>query len=189
MTRHGPGHTIPPHHINHKANLHAMKDAEVDRVVSTSSVGSLKKHIRPGGLIVPDDYICPWEIPTYDEGVIHVTPQLDPSLRLLLLEAARATGVPVHERGVYVQTAGPRLETKAEVRMFREFGDVVGMTMASEATLARELDLPYASLCTVDNYCHGIVDEPLTHDQIVAGQHENAQALKRALLALLETLQ
>ncbi len=99
LTRHGPGHTIPPHHINHKANLHAMKDAEVDRVVSTSSVGSLKKRIKPGGLIVPDDYICPWEIPTYDEGVIHVTPQLDPSLRLQLLEAAGAAGVPVHEKG------------------------------------------------------------------------------------------
>lgn len=190
LARHGLEHEIPPHRINHKANLWALREADVSGVVSTSSVGSLKEGIRPGELVVPDDFLCPWDIPTYrEEEVVHVTPELDPALRRLLLEAAGRAGIPAHDGGVYVQTTGPRLETKAEIRMFREFGDVVGMTMASEATLARELEVPYASVCSVDNYCHGIIDEALTYDQIVAVQRENADVLRRVLRALLEGLE
>ncbi len=189
LARHGLDHIIPPHRINHKANLWAMREAGVGGVVGTSSVGSLREGIKPGELVVPDDFLCPWDIPTYrDEEVGHVTPELDPYLRRLLLEAAGKTGVSAHDGGVYVQTTGPRLETKAEIRMFREFGDIVGMTMASEATLARELEIPYASLCSVDNYCHGIVDETLTYDQIIAVQGENAKVLRGVLRALLEGL-
>ncbi|MCJ2520014.1 MAG: MTAP family purine nucleoside phosphorylase [Candidatus Thermoplasmatota archaeon] len=187
MPRHAPEHSIPPHRINHLANLWAMKEVGVERVVTTSSVGSLKLEIRPGEFIIPDDYLSPWNIPTYhDEEVVHVTPKLDPSLRVRLLESAQKAGVQARDGGVYIQTIGPRLETVAEIRMFREFGDVVGMTMASEATLARELDLPYASICTIDNYCHGVVDEPLAYAEIVSVQREKADDLTRVLHAFLE---
>jgi 5'-methylthioadenosine phosphorylase len=190
LARHGPEHRIPPHMINHRANLWALKEAGVERLVSTSSVGSLRLDIRPGELVVPSDYLCPWDVPTYyDEEVVHVTPELDEALRRVLVRAAQQAGVAVHDGGVYVQTRGPRLETRAEIRLFRSFGDVVGMTMASEATLARELEIPYASICTVDNYCHGIVDEPLTYDEIVRVQRENAEVLRRVLRAFLEAFE
>lgn len=190
LARHGPGHRIPPHRINHRANLWALREVGVERVVSTSSVGSLRMDIRPGEFVVPSDYICPWEVPTYfDQEVVHVTPGLDVDLRRALVEAAQRVGVRVHDGGVYVQTRGPRLETKAEIRLFREFGDVVGMTMASEATLSRELDIPYASICTVDNYCHGIVDEPLSYEEIVRVQRENTGVLRKVMRAFLEVVE
>lgn len=190
LARHGPEHRIPPHRINHKANLWALKEVGIQRLVATSSVGSLKLEIRPGEFVMPSDYICPWDVPTYyDEEVVHITPDLETNLRTALVEAARQVGVTVHDGGVYVQTRGPRLETKAEIRLFKGFGDVVGMTMASEATLSQELDIPYGSLCTVDNYCHGIIDEPLTYEEIVSVQKKNADVLRKVLRAFLEAVE
>lgn len=187
LARHGPDHAIPAHRVNHRANLWALREAEVGRVVATSSVGSLQREIEPGTFVVPEDFLSPWAIPTYhDDEVVHVTPGLDPGLRRALLEAGRAAGASLRDGGVYVQTTGPRLETRAEIRMFQRLGDVVGMTMAAEATLARELGLPYACICTVDNYCHGVVDEPLAYEEIVKVQREKADELRRILQALLE---
>src|SRR5207302_1440165 len=114
LPRHGKDHRIPPHKLNHRANLWALKEVGATYVIGTSSTGSLKKAIRPGSFVVPDD--------------------------------------------------------------------VVGMTMASEATLASELGIPYASLCTVDNFAHGIVDEPLTFETIRETQRANA-ALTRTVVA------
>ncbi len=185
LARHGPDHSIPPHSVNHRANVWAMKEEGVEALLGTSSVGSLHQETRPGHLVIPGDYLCPWDIPTYhDEEVLHVTPELDPNLRARLADAAHAVGATAHAGGVYIQTIGPRLETKAEIRLFRQFGSVVGMTMASEATLARELGIPYASVCTVDNYCHGVVEEPLSYDRIVAVQEKNAEVLRSVLEAL-----
>lgn len=189
LARHGPHHKIPPHRVNHRANIWALKESGVEEVVSTSSVGSLRLDIKPGELVIPDDYLCPWSIPSYyDDQAIHVTPELDADLRRALLRATQEAGVRAHDGGVYVQTTGPRLETKAEIRMMQQFGDVVGMTVAAEATLSRELDLPYASLCTVDNYCHGLVDSPLVYDEIVKVQRSNAVVLRKVLGALLEVV-
>lgn len=187
VVRHGPDHRIPPHRVNHRANLWALKEVGVSGVVGTSSVGSLKKEIPPGTLVVPDDYLAPWAVPTYhDEEVVHITPSLDAELRRRLVEAARGEGATVRDGGVYVQTRGPRLETKAEIRFLREFGDIVGMTMAEEATLARELDLPYASLCAVDNYGHGIRAEALNYEDIRRFQDRNAEVVRGVLRVLLE---
>ncbi|MFQ6013343.1 MAG: MTAP family purine nucleoside phosphorylase [Thermoplasmata archaeon] len=184
LARHGAAHRIPPHRINHKANLWALKKAGVAGVVGTSSVGSLKEEIVPGTLVVPNDYLSLWDIPTYfDDEIRHVTPVLDDDLRRRLVEVARDRGVGIHEGGVYVQTRGPRLETKAEIRVLRGFGDLVGMTMAAEATLASELDLPYASLCSVDNYCHGITDEALSFEDIRRTQQSNARVVRAVLRA------
>ncbi len=83
--------------------------------------------------------------------------------------------------GTYVQTIGPRLETRAEIKMLKRFGDIVGMTLASEATLAMELELPYASICSVDNYCHGIHKTPLTMDEIFQNVANNARTIENIL--------
>ncbi len=187
LSRHGAGHRIPPHRLNHRANLWALKELGATAVLATASTGSLKKSIRPGSFLVPDDYVAFWSIPTFhDEDVVHATPGLDPRLRDQLVTAAKAAGASVRSHGVYVQTSGPRLETPAEIRHFASLGDVVGMTMASEATLASELDLPYAAVCSVDNYCNGIVERPLTFDQIRATQTRNVDVLRRVVEKALE---
>ncbi len=189
VARHGRGHAIPPHRVNHRANLWALKNAGVTGVLATSSVGSLKPAVRPGTFVVPHDYVAFWSVPTFfDEEVRHVTPTMDDRLRKVLLAAARKARARASGRGVYVQATGPRLETRAEIAFFRRLGDVVGMTVASEATLAAELELPYAALCSVDNYCNGIGLAPLTYSAIVRTQEKNAARSEAILAAALEAL-
>lgn len=189
LARHGAGHEIPPHRINHRANLWALKELGVDRVLGTCSVGSLKPVIRPGEFVVPDDYLCLWDVPTvYDDKVVHATPGLDPDMRRAIVAVIRKAGVRVYSRAVYAQTRGPRLETKAEIRLLRAYADVVGMTMASEATLAAELGLAYASVCTVDNFAHGITNVRLAYEGIAKTQEKNAKTLHRLLGVLVRAL-
>jgi 5'-methylthioadenosine phosphorylase len=189
IARHGRGHAIPPHRVNHKANLWALKNMGVTEVLATSSVGSLKTPIRPGTFVVPHDYVAFWNVPTFfDEEVRHVTPAMDDRLRKVLVAAARKARARVSARSVYVQATGPRLETKSEIAFFKGIGDVVGMTIASEATLAAELEVPYAALCSVDNYCNGIGRSPLTYGEIVRTQERNAARSEAILAAALEAL-
>ena len=189
LPRHGSNHRIPPHRINHRANLWALKELGATRVIATSSTGSLKQSIRPGTFVVPHDFVAFWNIPTiYDDDIRHVTPSLDEDLRMALVAAAKEANVAVRPRGIYVQTSGPRLETRAEIAHFRKIGDILGMTMASEATLASELGLRYASLCSVDNFCNGIVDRPLTFEAIRKMQERNATALRDIVVRALEAI-
>lgn len=189
LPRHGKRHGIPAHRLPHEANLLALNELGVKQVVSTSSVGSLRKEIEPGSFLVPDDFFSPWKILTYfNSEVKHVTPSLDGYLREGLVEAGKSLDLRTHDTGTYVQAMGPRLETKAEIRAMSEFGDVVGMTMASEATLANELEMDYACLCIVDNYCHGLVEEPLTYEKIVENQKKNAENAKSLISRFLGEL-
>ena len=189
LPRHGKDHRIPPHKLNHRANLWALKDLGATHIIGTSSTGSLKRTIRPGTFVVPHDFVSFWDIPTfYDDRVVHATPTLDEPLRTALVAGANASQATVKDQGVYVQTTGPRLETRAEIAFFKKIGDVVGMTMASEATLASELGIPYASLCTVDNFAHGIVDEPLSFEQISETQRANAALTRMIVTSTLERL-
>jgi purine nucleoside phosphorylase len=186
LPRHGP-EGIPPHRINHRANIYALKKMEVTEVIGINSVGSLRKELPPGWIVIPHDYLNPWEILTfYEHHVVHITPSLDASLRRRLIQGAKGAGVAFVKEGVYIQTIGPRLETKAEIAMLRNFGHVVGMTMAHEATLCQEVGLAYASICSVDNYCHGIVDTPLTEKEIAHQARENTAAIHKVLLRVME---
>jgi len=189
LARHGVGHVIPPHRVNHRANLWALREVGARSVLGTSSVGSLKKEIRPGDLAVPHDFLSLWDLPTFhDDKVVHVTPMLDEPMRTAIVAVARRLKANVRGRAVYAQTRGPRLETKAEIRLLRDYADVVGMTMASEATLAAEIGVAYASLCTVDNYAHGITAKPLAYEDIVKTQRENARKVTGLMPALLPAL-
>ncbi|MBW2120815.1 MAG: MTAP family purine nucleoside phosphorylase [Deltaproteobacteria bacterium] len=189
LPRHGMENDIPPHRINHQANMLAFKQLGVSRILGVNSTGSLRKTLPPTSLLVPHDYINLWGIKTvYDNEIRHVTPGLDPDLRGLILGAATRAGIPVVAGGVYIQTSGPRLETRAEIGMLKFFGDVVGMTMGNEATLAKELDLAYASICSVDNFCHGITSTPLREDEILGNARKNVESVKRLIRAVLEEL-
>ena len=186
LPRHGPL-GIPPHRINHHANIYALKRLGVSEVIGVNSVGSLREGIPPGWVVIPHDYLNPWRIMTfYEDQAVHITPVLDERLRELLIRAAAATGASFVKEGVYVQTIGPRLETKAEIAMLRNFGDVVGMTMVHEATLCQEVGLAYASICSVDNYCHGIGDRPLTQEEIFQRAAENAVQINKLLIRMME---
>ena len=189
LPRHGKDRTIPPHKINHKANILALQELECETIIGINSVGSLKKRIRPKDILIPEDYINPWNIQTYyDTTIVHITPALDESLRKLILKTAKSQGIGIIGKGIYLQTIGPRLETKAEVRFFQSIADVVGMTMASEATLSKELNLQYASICTVDNFCHGVFDEPLDFEKVVEEISNDRDDLIKLITAVIEEL-
>lgn len=180
IPRHGAGHHggIPPHMINHKANMKAMKDLGVREIISVNSTGSLKKELVPGTLIVPDDYISLSEGPTiFDSEQRHIVPTLSEKVRAMLIEASNKLVIPLVTEGTYWQTRGPRLETKAEIRMIAHYANVVGMTMASEAVIAREMDLEYASICSVDNLGHGLTEYPLTTEEIQENARKNAEKI------------
>ncbi|MBN2706037.1 MAG: MTAP family purine nucleoside phosphorylase [Deltaproteobacteria bacterium] len=172
----------PPHKINHHANLLALQDWGADYVIAINSTGSLDPALRPGSLLVPDDYFNPWGIQTFfDEKMEFTTPGLSAKVRQALLAAAGRLGAAVTDGGTYVQTSGPRFETRAEIRVLAAWGEVVGMTLAHEATLARELGLEYASLCLVDNYANGIREQTVAFREIEQAQAENGRILSQLL--------
>jgi 5'-methylthioadenosine phosphorylase len=188
IPRHGKDSIIPPHRINYKANIRSFKELGVEEIIGVTSVGSLKRTIPPRSLVVPHDYISLCNIPTfYENEIVHVTPGLDEALRKCIIEAARDLGIAIVERGVYFQTVGPRLETRAEINLIKDYADVVGMNMASEATLATELGLRYANISTVDNYAHGIIaEEALDYKDIVEAASKSRENVEKVLEKALE---
>ncbi|MBE0556861.1 MAG: MTAP family purine nucleoside phosphorylase [Proteobacteria bacterium] len=189
IPRHGtdPHRHILPHLINHPANLQALKDLGAGEVIGINSTGSLKRRLRPGMLVIPDDYLMPTPGPTaVREKPLHITPVLNAEVRRKLLEASRACAFDAVDGGRYWQTAGPRLETRAEIAMMAQFADLVGMTMASEAIIAQELEMPYASLCSVDNFAHGLEDKELTMEKILWHARRNTETILRILTCYLE---
>lgn len=182
LPRHGtdPDHHILPHMINHQANLQALKDVGVTRIIGIHSTGSLKISLKPGSIVIPDDFMMLSPCPSlYRDKPVHVVPQLNRALRIQCLEAAAQCGLEAIDGGTYWQTSGPRFETKAEIRMMSAFADLVGMTMASEATIAVELGLPYASICSVDNYANGVGENDLTLEEIQRQAYCNRTAILR----------
>jgi 5'-methylthioadenosine phosphorylase len=155
---------LPPHRINFRANMAALAITGVDRVIAFGSSGSLNHDITPGSLVIPTDYLSITEIPSiHDHAVAHVMPELSPELSQDLRRIIPAARL----GGIYVQTRGPRFETVAEIAALSRFADLVGMTLASEATLARELGMPFAAICTVDNYANGLAGGVLTWEEVL----------------------
>jgi len=178
-------HGRPPHRINHRANLAAMAIAGADRIVAFGSSGSLKKEIPPGTTLIPTDYVSVTDIPSiHDHAIEHVRPELSQVLAKKL-----AAAVPeAHLGGVYVQTRGPRIETEAEVSALSKIADVVGMTVASEATLACELGMDFTALCTIDNYANGLGTEVLTFEHIRSTAKANSRRTEEILGAIIRKL-
>ncbi len=187
IPRHGRDRNTPSHMLNHKANISAFKQEGVTEIIALTSVGSMKKSMPPKSIIIPHDYMHLSGIPTFnDSRAVHITPDLDEELRKKIIAAAQKLKIRVTPRGVYLQTTGPRLETRAEISMFKNYADVVGMTMASEATLAKELGLKYAAISLVDNYAHGILDTPLDFTQVIKASAEQRGGLKMIIKELIE---
>jgi 5'-methylthioadenosine phosphorylase len=185
LQRHGKN-SVPPHMIKHRANIQAMKDLGVERIIAINSVGSLKTALKPGTFIIPDDFISFWHIPTFfDKDMKFIVPEMDNKLGRLLYGICKKHIAHLRSGGTYIQTTGPRLETKAEIRMLKDYGHVIGMTMASEATLCMEYGIPYASLCSIDNYCNGIVKVPLTMQEIMDNVVRNIKTVEDVIEMLI----
>ena len=189
IPRHGKSHNIPPHKINHKANIYGLKKLNVKKIISITSVGSMKKDITCPSIFIPIDYINFSNIQTYYETeIVHITPELSTYMIDKLFNAGIKCGYKVF-KGVYVQTTGPRLETKSEINMLKNFGDVVGMNMATEAGLANELGIEFANISSVDNYANGIVEEKLKFEQILENAKKNSIMIREVLSCMLSEIE
>jgi 5'-methylthioinosine phosphorylase len=197
LARHGYGHTIPPHEVNYRANLWALRDAGADEVVSVASVGGIRNDIWPGTLVLPHQIIdYTWgRSSTFFEGpgqpVNHIdfTEPYSRALRERILKAAGAVGERIMDGGVYAATQGPRLETAAEInRLERDGADLVGMTGMPEAALAREIDLEYAAITAVANYAAGRGDSEhaVSLDKIQAVLDDALARVRRIIVKLCE---
>jgi 5'-methylthioadenosine phosphorylase len=192
LARHGYGHTIPPHQVNYRANIWALKHDKVTAIVSVASVGGIRADFAPGMLVVPTQIIdYTWgRKSTYFEGgdqaVRHIdfTHPYDEPLRQRILRSAVAAGEAIFDGGVYAATQGPRLETAAEInRLEGDGAELVGMTGMPEAALARELGLPYAAINVVANYAAGRVASQtgIRFDNIETVLHEAMVRVRRVL--------
>jgi 5'-methylthioinosine phosphorylase len=185
LPRHGEGHTVPPHRINYRANLYALRELGVASVIAVNAVGGIHAAMRPGVIAVPDqiiDYTSGREHTFFDGGVtgiaspdqlsasvthIDFTYPYDENVRRLLISSAAKLGIPLVSQGVYGATQGPRLETPAEVRRLKRDGcDMVGMTGMPEASLARELGMAYGCIALSVNWAAGLSDDVITIEGI-----------------------
>jgi 5'-methylthioadenosine phosphorylase len=192
LPRHGAKHSVPPHLINYRANIMALKLLGVQRVIATTAVGSINRQMAPGDFVLVDQFLDFTKNRTLtffdggEQGVVHTdfTEPYCPQCRTILMEASAKTGIALHPAGVYVCTEGPRFETPAEIRMFdRLGGDLVGMTNVPEATLAREAGLCYATISMVTNFAAGISPTALTHEEVLEVMAENGEKLKQLVMA------
>ena len=171
IPRHGRKHEFPPHRVNYRANIFALRRKGVLKVVSTSAVGAINPDLKPGDLVLPDQFLDftkgrPYTF--YDDLVVHVdvSRPYSSKLRSILEGAARRLGLKVRNGATYVATEGPRFETPAEISAYRLLGgDIVGMTGIPEVILARELGLCYATIAIVTNYAAGL-QERLSQEEV-----------------------
>ena len=197
LPRHGHAHTIPPHRVNYRANIWALQQAGVGRIVGVAAVGGLHMPMAPGRLVIPDqiiDYTYGRDHTYFEGDLTHVT-HIDftepycPTLRQELLAAGQAAGIQLEERGTYGATQGPRLETAREIdRMERDGCDLVGMTGMPEAALARELEICYACCAVVANWAAGRSDGPIEMEEIERHLHGGMGQVRELLSALVAAL-
>ncbi len=183
LARHGRGHRILPSEINFRANIYAMKELGVERILSASAVGSLKEEHKPTDFVIPDQFIdrtFARNATFFGEGVVAHVAFGDPvcgAVAGALETACREVGVVGKRGGTYVCMEGPQFSTRAESNLYRSWGaDVIGMTNLQEAKLAREAEICYATVAMVTDYdCWREGHEDVTVDQVVAVLHQNAE--------------
>ena len=191
MNRHREDHSVPPHLVNYRANIAALKKLGVKNVLATAAVGSLNPAMQPGHFIFVDQFLdftkCRQQ--TFFEGgasgVLHLdmTNPYCPELRETLQRASRSLGFTSHPAGTYVCCEGPRFETAAEIKMYRLLGgDLVGMTSVPEATLAREAEMCYATIAMITTYAAGISPTRLTHQEVLDMMLQNGENIRKLIM-------
>ncbi len=195
LARHGEEHTILPSEINYRANIYALKKLGAKRVVSVAAVGSLRENIKPGDFVIVDQFFDRTrgrEDTFFGEGVVaHVSfgEPICPELHKNLLDAAKTAAVSFHGSGIYVNIEGPAFSTRAEANFYRNVlqADVVGMTNMTEAKLAREAGICYATLAHVTDYdCWRDKEKEVTVTEILKLLNKNAESAKKILTLLIK---
>jgi 5'-methylthioadenosine phosphorylase len=192
IPRHGEESNLPPHKINYRGNIQALAASHVSSIFSVSTVGSMKKQIQPGELVIPDDFLDITKsrpVTFYDDTRVHVdmTAPFCPQLRTSLLESCKAVRTRYHDKGVYLATEGPRLETAAEIAFFSDGADIVGMTLVPEVVLAREKGICFTALCLVCNMAAGL-QHRLPADDIARVYTKQEPTIAQILRRTIESL-
>lgn len=191
LARHGIDHRQPPHRVAYLALASAMQQLGVRAAFSTGAVGSLREDLAPGSLVVCSDVLdfSGRHVTRFERAVVHtdMTTPFDPSLRQALLGAAQRHGFAVTDGGVYVCSNGPRYETPAEIAFYRSAGgDVIGMTVGTEAIAMREAGVPYACLACVTNLAAGLTDSALEHEEVSRAMISLSDTMLRILLTAID---
>ncbi len=195
LPRHGRRHRIPPHKINYKANIWALKSLGVKWVIAVSAVGSLRMDYKPGDFVVPDQFIDMTKRRDYSffdgHTVAHVS-VADPfceHLRRIIIDAAKELNITIHPRGTYICIEGPRFSTRAESRVWKEVfkADIIGMTLVPEVVLACEAELCYATIAMITDY-DVWAERPVTAHEVERVMKENIEKAKRLLYHIIPKL-
>jgi len=194
LSRHGRDHVIPPHKLNNRANIWAMKQLGVKQIVASSAVGSLREDYKPGDFVMTDQFIDRTkERPdTFYEGgqICHISmaDPICPTLHDYFYQYAKKIGLPVHETGTYVCVNGPRFSTRAESKLFRQWGcDIIGMTLYPEVVLAREAEICYVIVAMVTDY-DVWAEKPVSTAEIVETMQKNASNFKKLIMGALPNM-
>ncbi|MBD3308300.1 S-methyl-5'-thioadenosine phosphorylase [candidate division KSB3 bacterium] len=196
LPRHGRGHRISPSELNFRANIYGFKTLGVEQIISVTAVGSLKEHIHPLEVVVPDQFFdrTRQRVSTFfgDGLVAHIAfaDPLCPDLSALIAQTASDQGATVHQGGTYLCMEGPAFSTRAESHVYRQWGmDIIGMTNLQEAKLAREAEICYATMAMVTDYdCWHEEEEAVTVETIIQNLMNNAALAKQVIQALVPKL-
>lgn len=192
VARHGRKHQYSPSQVNYRANIRALKDQGVTHILATTACGSLREEIGRGDFVILDQFIDLTRLrkttffDSFDEGARHTSmaEPFNPELRRVLYDSAKELELKVHRRGTVVTIEGPRFSSKAESNMFRIWGaDVINMSIAPEAILANEIELPYAAVAMSTDYdCWKEDETPVTWEEILQVFKKNASNVEKLLL-------
>lgn len=199
LPRHGRDHQLPPHMINYRANLWAMKELGVRRIIGPNASGSLQPEIKPGDFVVVDQFVdrTSGRKDTFFDGPIttHISmaDPYCPEMRQIAIEKGRELGITMHDTGTVVVIQGPRFSTRSESHWFSQMGwEVINMTQYPEVVLARELDMCYVNIALITDYDVGLEGRsdimPVTHEQVIKVFNENNEKLRGLLYAMIEAI-
>ena len=199
LSRHGRDHTIPPSGVNNRANIFALKDAGCTHIIATTACGSLREDIRRGDLVIPDqfiDFTRHRSITFFDKfepGSLNHASMADPfdeKLRRVIFSRAKSLGLTIHKKGTLITIEGPRFSTRAESRMFRQWGaDIINMSVAPEVILANEIGIPYAAIAMSTDYdCWKEDEASVSWEEVLKVFKENVSSVLRLLMAVIMKL-
>ncbi|MFH0889693.1 MAG: S-methyl-5'-thioadenosine phosphorylase [Candidatus Aenigmatarchaeota archaeon] len=191
LPRHGKKHSIPPHKLNFRANIWALKQLGVKRIIAAAAVGSLQENIKPGDFLIPDQFIdrTHGRNSTFfdDNKVAHISvaEPFCPELSKIIFDAGKHKNYAMHENGTVVVVQGPRFSTKAESKYYKSMGgDIINMTVVPECVLAREAEMCYACIATVTDY-DTFSEKPVNVEDVIKILHENSAKTKELVKEVL----
>ncbi len=198
LSRHGYSHQYSPTEVNYRANIYAMKEQNVDVIIATTACGSLRQEIGRGDFVLLNQFIDFTKkrsntfFDSFATGIAHpgMADPFDESLRKIILDNAHKLGIKIHPKGTVVTIEGPRFSTRAESRMFRSWGaDVINMSIATEASLANELKIPYAAIAMSTDYdCWKEDEPPVSWEEVLSIFGKNANNVIELLVSTINSL-